>query len=261
MSASREAFQKQLSIYSLLSDASLSDDQASIILSNKNEVSLQHQSRIFADILSEHLIDEELIPSCALSHQQLRVKRFIDLFFAGIALMFFAIPMLVLAILVKLDSKGPVFYAQERVGLMGRRFKMLKFRSMRLDAEKTSGAIWAIRNDPRRTRLGRFLRASSLDELPQLFNVIKGEMSMVGPRPERPHFVEQFKRSVPNYDLRHRMPVGITGWAQVHGWRGDTSIQRRVGYDLFYMLHWSPLLDIKTLFLTLFRGFINRNAY
>ncbi len=224
-------------------------------------ISFQERCRIVADMLGTHTIDERMIPCPFLSLPQLKVKRGMDLVFASVALLIFSVPMLVIALLIKLESKGPIFYRQERVGLGGRRFHMLKFRSMKLNAEASSGAVWAIKNDPRRTKFGTLLRTTSLDELPQLFNVFRGEMSMVGPRPERPNFVAEFRKDVLNYDLRHHVPVGITGWAQVHGWRGNTSIQKRVGYDIFYILHWSPWLDIRTLFLTLFRGFINRNAY
>lgn len=261
MSATKEALGKPFRLQDLLVDAGPKRQVFMTKLSAGKKAGLQDQSQIFAEIVSEHPISIELLPACPLSPRQLRIKRTMDLFLVGVAFFAFSVPMLIIALLVKLDSGGPVFYTQERVGFDGKRFKMLKFRSMRIDAEKYSGAVWAIKNDPRRTRFGAFLRSSSLDELPQLFNVLRGEMSMVGPRPERPHFVEEFKKTIPNYDLRHRMPVGITGWAQVHGWRGDTSIQTRVGYDLFYMLNWSPLLDIKTIFLTLFRGFINKNAY
>jgi exopolysaccharide biosynthesis polyprenyl glycosylphosphotransferase len=259
MSVSKEIFSKELGIEGLFSGIDFHQE----LETRARNYNLKNwdRSHFVADLLAEHRVNQKVLPTRMLTKSQLWTKRAIDLFFASIAFAIFALPMLIISILVKLDSKGPVFYKQERIGMGGRPFKMLKFRSMRMDAESSTGAVWAIRNDPRRTRLGCFLRASSLDELPQLFNVLKGEMSMVGPRPERPHFVEEFKRTIPNYNLRHRVPVGITGWAQVHGWRGDTSIQKRVGYDLFYMIHWSPYLDLKTLFLTLFRGFINKNAY
>lgn len=189
------------------------------------------------------------------------IRRLFDVIVASFALVVFFIPMLLICILVLLDSRGPIFYGQERIGYNGRRFRMWKFRSMRCDAEKSTGAVWAIKNDPRRTRVGSFLRVSSLDELPQLYNVFRGEMSIVGPRPERPHFVEEFSKEMPLYPLRHQVPVGITGWAQVNGWRGGTSLQRRLDYDLFYIRNQSLWLDIKILFMTLFRGFIHPNAY
>jgi Undecaprenyl-phosphate glucose phosphotransferase len=164
------------------------------------------------------------------------------------------------ALAVWLEDRGPVFYRQERMGLDGRPFQILKFRSMRVDAEKTTGPIWAVEDDPRRTRVGAFLRRTSLDELPQLWNVIKGEMSIVGPRPERPSFVSQFKRKIPQYMLRHRVKSGITGWAQVHGWRGNTSIKKRIQYDLYYIENWSLKLDLKILWMTFRQGLL-KNAY
>ena len=147
------------------------------------------------------------------------------------------------------------------MGLDGRTFKALKFRSMHVDAESQTGAVWASEKDERRTKLGVFLRNYSLDELPQLFNVFKGEMSLVGPRPERPIFIEQFKSQIPNYMLRHKVKAGITGWAQINGWRGNTSLEKRIECDLYYIERWSIWFDIKILFLTLFRGFIDPNAY
>ena len=169
--------------------------------------------------------------------------------------------LLLVAALVKLSSPGPVFYRQERCGLNGRTFRMLKFRSMAVDAEHQTGAVWAVKNDARRTRLGAFLRRTSLDELPQLFNVLRGDMSLVGPRPERPVFIEQFRKTIPNYMARHCVKSGITGWAQVHGWRGNTSLRKRVQYDLYYITHWTPWLDLRILWMTLFHGIVHRNAY
>ena len=166
-----------------------------------------------------------------------------------------------LAIAVKLSSPGPVLFRQKRMGLDGRVFNMLKFRSMRVDAEQDCGPVWACQDDPRRTRLGAFMRGTSLDELPQLFNVLRGEMSLVGPRPERPEFINHFRRSVPGYMLRHKVKAGITGWAQINGWRGNTSLERRIEHDLFYIENWSLGLDLKIIFLTLVRGFIHPNAY
>ena len=162
---------------------------------------------------------------------------------------------------IALTSGFPILYRQERMGLDGRRFRMLKFRTMRLDAETASGPRWATPDDPRRTRLGAFLRASSLDELPQLFNVLRGDMSLVGPRPERPSFVEEFRRRVPGYMLRHKVKAGITGWAQINGWRGNTSIEKRIEYDLYYIERWSLRFDLAILVQTLWLGFRNRNAY
>ena len=189
------------------------------------------------------------------------LKRVLDVAGAAVALVMFAVPMAVIAVLVKRSSPGPVLYRQERMGLDGRLFHMYKFRSMRMDAEADTGAVWASKDDPRRTTAGRFLRAWSLDELPQLFNVLTGHMSLVGPRPERPEFIEKFRTTVPQYMLRHKMKAGITGWAQVNGWRGNTSLDMRIQYDLYYIENWSLWFDLWILFLTLFRGFRSEQAY
>jgi Undecaprenyl-phosphate glucose phosphotransferase len=189
------------------------------------------------------------------------VKRTMDIVLSLIALLLLAPVMLVIAVLVKLTSPGPIFYRQERCGLNGKPFQMLKFRSMRVDAEQQTGAVWARKDDPRRTRLGAFLRQTSLDELPQFINVLLGDMSLVGPRPERPVFIQQFAKSIPNYMARHCVKAGITGWAQVHGWRGNTSLRKRIQYDLYYITHWNPWLDIRILWMTVFRGLFHRNAY
>jgi Undecaprenyl-phosphate glucose phosphotransferase len=189
------------------------------------------------------------------------VKRVMDIVLSLAALIFFSPVMALLAVLVKLTSPGPVFYRQERCGLNGRTFEMLKFRSMRIDAEQQTGAVWARKDDPRRTPLGAFLRRTSLDELPQFINVVKGDMSLVGPRPERPVFIQQFSKTIPNYMARHCVKAGITGWAQVHGWRGNTSLRKRVQYDLYYITHWNPWLDLRIVWMTIFRGLFHRNAY
>lgn len=189
------------------------------------------------------------------------VKRCMDIVLSILALVLLAPLLLFLAALVKLTSPGPVFYRQERCSLNGQRFQMLKFRSMRVDAEQQTGAVWAQKDDPRRTRIGTILRKYSLDELPQFINVLKGDMSLVGPRPERPVFIQQFSKTIPNYMARHCVKAGITGWAQVHGWRGNTSLRKRVQYDLYYITHWTPWLDLRILWLTLFRGLFDRNAY
>jgi Undecaprenyl-phosphate glucose phosphotransferase len=189
------------------------------------------------------------------------VKRGMDIALALLGLGLLSPLLALLAVLVKLTSPGPVFYRQERCGLNGKSFFMLKFRSMRTDAEQQSGAVWTAKDDPRRTRFGAFLRRTSLDELPQLFNVLKGDMSLVGPRPERPVFIKQFSRTVPSYMARHRVKAGITGWAQVHGWRGNTSLRKRIQYDLYYITHWTPWLDLRILWMTLLHGIVNRNAY
>jgi len=168
--------------------------------------------------------------------------------------------MLLIAAMVKVTSRGPVLFHQERMGMDGRTFGMLKFRTMYSGAE-AAGAKMARRDDPRRTPTGRLLRRASLDELPQIFNVLRGEMSLVGPRPERPVFIEEFKRQVPKYHLRHKVKAGMTGWAQINGLRGQTSIQKRIEYDLYYIENWSLFFDVKILLRTALGGFISRNAY
>jgi exopolysaccharide biosynthesis polyprenyl glycosylphosphotransferase len=186
-------------------------------------------------------------------------KRLFDLAVTGVV----ALPALALglavALAIRLTNGRPVFYSQERTGLDGRVFRMLKFRTMREDAERETGPVWSELDDPRRTRLGAWLRRTNLDELPQLWNVLRGDMSLVGPRPERPVFIEQFRRQIPGYMLRHKVKAGLTGWAQVHGWRGDTSLHERVEHDLYYVQHWSLGLDLRILLMTLFRG--RRNAH
>ncbi|NOT27031.1 MAG: undecaprenyl-phosphate glucose phosphotransferase [Acidobacteria bacterium] len=188
------------------------------------------------------------------------VKRLLDVVLSGLAVLVLAIPAGIIAALVKLTSKGPIFYRQERMGLDGKAFTVWKFRSMYLDAEESSGPIWARDDDPRATPIGRWLRKLDLDELPQFVNVLKGDMSIVGPRPERPFFVEQFKHRIPQYMLRHKVKAGITGWAQVNGWRGNTSLEKRIEYDLYYIEHWSVGLDLKIMWLTLVRGIFQRGV-
>ncbi|MEE2986611.1 MAG: undecaprenyl-phosphate glucose phosphotransferase [Nitrospinota bacterium] len=189
------------------------------------------------------------------------IKRTSDIILSLLAIIFTAPLMLVISILIKLESKGPVIFRQERLGLDNKIFAMLKFRSMNNRAENETGPVWAKKDDDRKTRLGTFLRSTSLDELPQLFNVLKGEMSLVGPRPERPVFVEDFKKSVPKYMLRLKMKAGLTGWAQVNGWRGNTSLEKRIECDIYYIKHWSLLFDLKIILMTLWKGFINPHAY
>jgi len=201
------------------------------------------------------------IRDVALRGWRLSLKRAMDLAVSAVTLIFLSPFMLLIALLVKLDSPGPVFYAQERMGLDARPFPMLKFRSMRADAEEETGPVWATKDDPRRTRFGAFIRRHSLDELPQFINVLVGDMSLVGPRPERPFFVEQFRQIVPRYMERHKEKAGITGWAQVNGLRGDTSIIERTKYDLWYIENWSLLLDIKIILRTVFSIFRDQNAY
>lgn len=190
----------------------------------------------------------------------LYTKRALDVIFATLALVVLSPLMLLIALLVKLGSRGPVLYRQERVSFDGSPFPIYKFRTMYADAE-FEGPGWTTPGDERVTPLGRILRAWSLDELPQLFNVLRGDMSLVGPRPERPIYIEEFRKHVPRYMLRHKVPAGMTGWAQVHGWRGDTSIDKRIEYDLYYIEHWSIFFDLKIMALTLIRGFRGSNAY
>ena len=187
-------------------------------------------------------------------------KRAMDLSIGGLALVLFSPLMVVIGLGIKLTSRGPVFYQQERMGLDGTRFQMLKFRTMIEDAEKSTGPIWATSSDPRVTPLGRWLRRTSLDELPQLTNVLKGEMSLVGPRPERPPLIEQFRKSIPKYMLRHKVKAGMTGWAQVNGWRGNTSLETRIEHDIQYIETWSLWRDFKILGRTLLGGFHDNRA-
>ncbi len=188
------------------------------------------------------------------------LKRTLDLLVSAVALVLSAPLMATITLLIKLSSPGPVLYRQQRMGLDCRPFTLLKFRSMHADAEPPGVPIWSTKNDDRCTRVGTWLRRLSLDELPQLINVLKGEMSLVGPRPERPEFIEQFRRGIPRYMLRHKIQAGMTGWAQIHGYRGDTSIAERLRYDLEYIQRWSLLLDVKILLLTLVKGFVHRQA-
>lgn len=188
-------------------------------------------------------------------------KRLFDVSGAIIALVVFAPIMLLISLLVPLSSPGPILYRQERMGLDGKKFKCLKFRSMPIDSEKNTGAVWAKPDDNRATKFGSLLRRTSLDELPQLINVLRGDMSLVGPRPERPVFVNEFRKKVPGYMLRHKVKTGITGWAQVNGWRGSTSIHKRIECDLYYIQNWSLWLDVKILLMTIEEVFFSRNAY
>ncbi len=202
-----------------------------------------------------HLIDEAPIEFRRV------VKRMLDVVFSALFLLIASPLMLMLAAAVKRSSPGPVFYKQERMSLNGQTFAMLKFRSMPVDAETKTGAVWAKAGEDRATAIGKFMRRTSLDEAPQFINVLRGEMSVVGPRPERPVFIEQFKEHVPRYMLRHKMKAGITGWAQVNGWRGNTSIEKRIQYDLYYIQNWSLALDFKIMLMTLWKGFVSKNAY
>ncbi|MBT0654200.1 undecaprenyl-phosphate glucose phosphotransferase [Geomobilimonas luticola] len=189
------------------------------------------------------------------------VKRTFDLAVSSLALLITSPVMIVIAAGIKLTSPGPVFFRQSRIGLNNRPFDMLKFRSMCVADDARAATTWTTPNDPRKTQFGSFLRKTSLDELPQFFNVFTGSMSVVGPRPERPFFVEQFREDVPKYMVKHQVKPGITGWAQVNGWRGDTSIEKRIECDIYYIENWDLLFDVKIMFLTVFRGLINKNAY
>ena len=189
------------------------------------------------------------------------IKRTVDIIGSICLIILFSIPMLVVAILVKATSEGPLIFKQERIGLGGKPFLMYKFRSMAVQKATEEQKAWTTPNDPRVTPVGKFIRKTSLDELPQFFNVLKGDMSLVGPRPERPFFVEKFKEEIPRYMIKHQVRPGITGWAQVNGYRGDTSIRMRIDCDLYYIENWTLMLDIKILLLTVVTGFINKNAY
>ena len=189
------------------------------------------------------------------------MKRGVDLVGAVTALILFSPVMLITACVIKVTSPGPLIYKQERIGLQNKPFYMYKFRSMIVQDEKAEKKGWTTKDDPRVTPFGKFIRRTSIDELPQLVNVLKGDMSMVGPRPERPQFVEKFKEEIPRYMVKHQVRPGLTGWAQVNGFRGDTSIRGRIEHDLYYIENWTLGFDFKIIFLTFFKGFVNKNAY
>lgn len=222
----------------------------------------------YYDIFSDHPRIEEFdgMPLLNIRYVSLdeplnrALKRALDVVVSLTAILLTMPLMLLIAVGIKLTSPGPVFFRQTRVGFNGREFCILKFRTMRV-ANNESDSTWTTSCDPRKVFFGSFLRRTSLDEFPQFFNVLRGDMSVVGPRPERPHFVQKFKRDIPKYMIKHQVKPGITGWAQVNGWRGDTSIERRIDFDIHYIENWDIFFDIKILFLTCFRGFINKNAY
>lgn len=189
------------------------------------------------------------------------VKRLMDIVGAIAAIILFSPVMAFAVLMIKLTSPGPLIYKQERVGLHNHTFMMYKFRSMEVQPKEQEKKEWTVRNDPRVTGIGKLMRRTSIDELPQLFNILKGDMSLVGPRPERPFFVEKFREEIPRYMVKHQVRPGLTGWAQVNGYRGDTSIRKRIEYDLYYIENWSVGLDVKILIMTFFKGFINKNAY
>ncbi len=189
------------------------------------------------------------------------LKRVVDTTLATCALIVLSPLLLAVAVAILVTTGRPIFYSQERVGQGGRLFRIIKFRSMRTDAESVTGPIWASNHDTRCTRIGDWLRHTNIDELPQLLNVIKGDMGLVGPRPERPHFVAEFSHTMPDYDLRHAVPVGMTGWAQVHGWRGRTSLRKRIQYDLDYIERWSLTLDLRIMLMTIQHVFWGKTSW
>ncbi len=214
-----------------------------------------------------HIEDLQGLPVINIRHVPLTelhnayIKRIVDIFGALFGIMLFSPVMIISAILVKLTDGGPIIYAQERVGLHNKPFRMYKFRSMAVQKPSEEKSKWTTPNDPRVTGVGRFIRKTSIDEMPQFFNILKGDMSLVGPRPERPFYVEKFREEIPHYMIKHQVRPGLTGWAQVNGFRGDTSIQKRIDHDLYYIENWTLGFDFKIMFLTIFKGFINKNAY
>ena len=196
-----------------------------------------------------------------MTNSALQIKDIEDKIIGSLILVLVSPLMFCIGLAIKLTSPGPIFYRQERMGWNGKIFTMYKFRTMPVDAESTTGPVWSKEGDRRATRLGQLLRKTSLDEIPQLFNVLRGDMSIVGPRPERKVFVDQYKEHIPGYMKKHLVKAGMTGWAQINGWRGNTSLKKRIEYDLYYIEHWSLYLDVKIIFLTLFKGFVHKNAY
>jgi len=211
------------------------------------------------DLGGIHMLD--LRPTLAETGPYLFQKRIFDVTFSVLVLLITLPITLLIALAIKLSGRGPVFFVQERVGLNGRVFRMFKFRTMNVGSPEEGNTRWTCEEDPRRTRVGSFLRKTNLDELPQFLNVVKGDMSIVGPRPERPFFVERFLNEFDRYNSRHMFKAGITGWAQVNGWRGDTSIAKRVEYDLYYLRNWSLTFDLQIISMTLLRMFTSKNAY
>ena len=235
--------------------------------------------RMYANERKNNIFEKKVMPENNIYYATLKtrhgyrwLRRFQDILFSLIAIIILSPVMLITVISIIIDDPkgGPVF-SQIRVGKNGKEFKMYKFRSMVVDAEdrlkelleenEMDGPVFKIADDPRITRVGKFIRKTSIDELPQLFNVLKGDMSLIGPRPERPFFVDKFKEEIPRYMIKHQVRPGMTGWAQVNGLRGDTSIRKRIELDLFYIENWSVSFDIRILFLTVFKGFVNKNAY
>lgn len=237
-----------------------------VALCEREKVSIRVFPDVFQIMASEVTISDLAglplltIRDVALRGWKLTLKRIVDIVFSSLFLFFMSPLMMLVALAIKLDSRGPVFFVQERMGLDARPFKLLKFRSMRQDAE-ANGPGWTKKDDPRRTRVGAFIRKTSIDEMPQFINVLMGDMSVVGPRPEQPAYVEQFRQSIPRYMERHREKAGITGWAQVNGLRGDTSIAERTKYDLWYIENWSLWLDFRIILRTIFKIFTDQSAY
>ena len=229
---------------------------ARVILDLGAGVSLR--DRLF-DFGGVQMLDLEATPAETASY--VVFKRIFDVAFSALVVVVTAPLMLLIALAIRLGNPGPMLFVQDRVGLNGKVFRMLKFRTMRVANSEESATRWTAPDDPRRTRLGALLRGANLDELPQFFNVLKGDMSIVGPRPERPHFVHKFLNEIDKYNVRHVFKVGITGWAQVNGWRGDTSIAKRIEYDLYYLRNWSMTFDFQIIFLTILRMFGSKNAY
>lgn len=232
-----------------------------------SETEIRYVPDIFEYQLMHHSLSEVAgVPVVNISYTAIdgsnRILKEAEDYILGVVLLLFASPLMALiAIGVKLSSPGPILYRQKRVGWNGKEFTMFKFRTMPVDAEKETGPVWAKPHEKRATAFGTFLRNTSLDELPQLFNVLRGEMSLIGPRPERPVFVQQFKDEIPHYMKKHLVKAGMTGWAQVHGWRGNTCLHTRIEHDLYYIENWSLWLDIKIIVMTVFRGLVHRNAY
>ncbi len=256
-------------------------DQVYVALDSNQQSDLQRINHLLAEQLVDlnivpdiyhtlninpEILDLDGMPIIALRQSSVEgwnrvLKRTFDLASATVIIIILTPLWIIVPALIKIFSPGPIFYSQERMGLDGRSFNMLKFRSMRVDAEQETGAVWAKKDDDRRTALGAFMRETSLDEIPQLFNVLMGSMSLVGPRPERPVFINEFKSNIPNYMIRHKMKAGMTGWAQVNGWRGNTSLEKRIECDIYYLTHWSIWFDLKIIIMTFFTGLKNPNAY
>jgi exopolysaccharide biosynthesis polyprenyl glycosylphosphotransferase len=221
-------------------------------------VGVSIRDRLF-DFGGVQMLDLEATPAESASY--VVFKRLFDVIFSAVVILLTAPMMALIAVAIRIGSSGPILFVQDRVGLNGKIFGMFKFRTMKFGGSHDSDTRWTSQNDPRRTWLGALLRRANLDELPQFFNVLKGDMSIVGPRPERPYFVEKFLNEIDKYNARHVFKVGITGWAQVNGWRGDTSIAKRIEYDLYYLRNWSMTFDFQIIFLTILRMFASKNAY